>query len=107
MDNPTGRALYAEAGRRTMPVGHMLFKGLHLHLPEVQALLHLSPQTRVVIDHWGFFHQQGRLVPEAWAALLSLAEYPQVHVKISAFFRVSSQPWPFQDLAPRLEELVK
>jgi len=111
MDNDVGRSMYAEAGRLNMPVGLMLFKGLHLHLPEVTTLLSLPPSLHpsppVIIDHWGFFHQEGREVPEAWAALLSLARYPHVSVKISAFFRVSSLPWPFVDLAPRLEELVR
>ncbi|GAB5029448.1 amidohydrolase family protein [Nannochloropsis oceanica] len=111
MDNDVGRAMFAEAGRLGMPVGLMLFKGLHLHLPEVNALLSLPrslhPPPPVILDHWGFFHQDGRDVPEAWDALLSLAQYSHVTVKISAFFRVSSQPWPFHDLAPRLEELVR
>lgn len=125
------------------------------------ALLEAHPETPAIIDHWGFFHQDGRDVEEAWAQLLALAKYPQVgfvmiwlvwldcgglsvyaytmrdlthhhgppkphhthnsqprhtppppppkqlSVKVSAFFRVSSAPWPFADLAPRLEQLKK
>ncbi len=61
-----------------MPVGFMLFKGLHLHLREVTALLEAHPETPAVVDHWGFFHQDGRDVEEAWAQLLALAKFPQV-----------------------------
>jgi predicted TIM-barrel fold metal-dependent hydrolase len=78
MDDATGRAMYKTAGELGMPVGFMLFKGLHLHLPEVTALLDSHPETPAVIDHWGFFHQDGRDVEEAWAQLLALAKYPQV-----------------------------
>lgn len=78
MDDATGRAMYKTAGALGMPVGFMLFKGLHLHLPEVTALLEAHPETPAIIDHWGFFHQDGRDVEEAWAQLLALAQYPQV-----------------------------
>ena len=60
MDNPTGQAIYQTAGRLNMPVGFMLFKGLNLHLPEVTHLLSTHPLTPAIIDHWGFFHQDGR-----------------------------------------------
>lgn len=42
------------------------------------ALLEAYPETPAIIDHWGFFHQEGRDVEEAWAQLLALAKYPQV-----------------------------
>lgn len=42
------------------------------------ALLEAQPETPAVIDHWGFFHQDGRDVEEAWAQLIALAKYPQV-----------------------------
>lgn len=70
--------MYRVAGELGMPVGLMLFKGLHLHLPEVTALLEAHPETPAIVDHWGFFHQDGRDVGEAWAQLLALARYPQV-----------------------------
>lgn len=107
MDNPVGRAMYAEAGRLGMPVGFMLFKGLDLHIREVTALMEAYPETTVVIDHWGFFHQDGQDNEESWRLLLELARFPQVTVKVAAFFRVSSAQCPFSSLAGRLEELLK
>jgi hypothetical protein len=38
-------------------VGFMCFKGLNLHLPEIKALLEASPETTVIIDHFGFLYQ--------------------------------------------------
>jgi hypothetical protein len=32
---------------------------LSMHTQEVTALLEAYPETPVVIDHWGFFHQDG------------------------------------------------
>ena len=69
----------------------------------------------LLIDHLGFFRQPatGGLLHESasndeasWQALLSLAALPSVHVKLSAFFRLSSEPPPHADLAPRLAELL-
>jgi hypothetical protein len=40
-----------------MPVGIMCFKGLGLHYEDIIKLLESSPQTNVIIDHFGFFVQ--------------------------------------------------
>lgn len=42
MDDATGRAMYKAAGELGMPVGFMLFKGLHLHLSEVIVTARVS-----------------------------------------------------------------
>lgn len=105
MDNAVGRAMYQEAGKLGMPVGFMLFKGLHVHFPEVVALLQDYPETPAVLDHWAFFHQDGRDIEDAWTLLLHLARFPLLRIKVSAFFRVSSESYPYANLAYRLEEL--
>ena len=82
-----------------MPVGVMCFQGFLPQLPALTALLDASPATTLVIDHLGFFRQpatgglQGAAAANdeaAWKALLSLAVRPQVHVKVSALFRLSA-----------------
>jgi predicted TIM-barrel fold metal-dependent hydrolase len=40
-----------------MPVGIMCFKGLGLHYDDIIKLVEFSPETNVVIDHFGFFVQ--------------------------------------------------
>ena len=117
MSNATGRALFAEAGRLGLAVGFMTFKGLLPLAGDIEALLDSSPGTAAVLDHWGFFHQppgraaaQGGAADEAaWARLLQMGRrFPQLHVKLSALFRVTglgagqtADPG-FADLRPRL-----
>ena len=87
MSDARGARLFAQCGALGMPVGFMCFKGLSMHAHDIRALLMQHPETRVVIDHWGFFLQNGAPDEESWAALLALAAFPQVHVKVSAAFR--------------------
>ena len=93
-------ALYAAAGQKGLPVGFMCFNALLDHVQAIRSLVASSPETTAVIDHCGFCHGD-----EEWQALLALAELPQVHVKLSAFFRVSGAPFPHADLEPRLAQL--
>ena len=111
MNSEVARALFAHAGELGMPVGFMCFKGLQLHLDDIEGLMISSPKTTVILDHFGFFRQSptpGGVNDEAaWSKLLTLKKYPQLHVKLSAFHRVSAGPWPFTDLAPRVQQLVQ
>merc|ERR1712194_345341 len=88
--------------------------GLSRHIVEIEALLRVSPETTVVIDHCGFFLQPAvgvgddrSLDEDSWKALLKLSSFPQVHVKVSALFRLAMDPWPFASLSTRLTELLK
>jgi predicted TIM-barrel fold metal-dependent hydrolase len=116
----------------------MTFKGLLHHVGEIRALALAYPSTKVIIDHFGFCKASNPHSDE-WQALLSLAELPQVYVKVghvfcflaflcvhvpsllilvvlpdavrlccsadwlipavqtSAFFRISSQEYPYED----------
>ncbi|CAM9251840.1 unnamed protein product [Choristocarpus tenellus] len=106
MADPVGMAMFRKAGELGMPVGVMCFKGLGMHLVELKALLDECPQTKVIIDHFGFFLQDGKADEDAWSELLGLARYPQVYVKTSAFFRVSKEDYPYPDLRPRVAALM-
>lgn len=114
MADETGKELFRKAGELGLVVGFMPFQGLSKHVEEVLALLESSPETLVIIDHWGFFLQPALgfgddrvLDEESWQALLKLSEYPQVHVKVSALFRVASDAWPFASLSDRFEQLLE
>jgi len=109
-----GHALFAAAGQLGLPVGLMAFKGMAQHSAQLEELLKAAPSTRVVLDHWGFvlqpatgFGDDREFVEDNWNAVLALAAYPQVHVKLSAMFRNGmdgAQNWI--SLAPRLEQLL-
>jgi predicted TIM-barrel fold metal-dependent hydrolase len=99
MADATGHALFEEAGRLGLAVGFMTFKGLLPLADDIEALLGRFPGTAAVLDHWGFFHQPagraaaagGAADEEAWARLLAMGRrFPQLHVKLSALFRVTS-----------------
>ena len=83
MTNPVGRDMFRLAGERGAPVGFMCFHGLHLHVEDIKDLCAEFSNTPVLIDHFGFV--KGADDPN-WAALLSLAEFPNVSVKASAHF---------------------
>jgi predicted TIM-barrel fold metal-dependent hydrolase len=85
-----GEAVYQRCAELHMPVGVMCFQGLQLHYDDIVQLLRSSPQTTMILDHFGFT----ALSPEgdqAFQQLLQLAKYPQVVVKISALFRLQDQ----------------
>jgi predicted TIM-barrel fold metal-dependent hydrolase len=85
----------------------MCFQGLKLHYDDILELLKASPETTMILDHFGFtsltpegnnvFHQQ----------LLALAKYPQVVVKISAPFRLNDQAPYTRVKTERFEPLLK
>lgn len=116
MVGPTGRALYTRCAELAWPVGIMCFSGLLQSSADIEALLAASPDTPLIIDHWGFFRQppgpNGTNDEAAWSKLLSWAAHPAVHVKVSADFRVSAGPQPMggasvhTDLIPRAKELL-
>ena len=85
MSEGVGLAVYKRCGELGMPVGVMCFQGLDLHYDDIVALLDKSPQTKLILDHFGFTSLDK---PETFDLLLSLAaKYPQVYVKVSALFR--------------------
>lgn len=62
-------------------MGHMPFKGLLLHVDEIRELATEFPDTKVVIDHFGFCKAKDPDSAE-WQALLGLAAFPQIFVKV-------------------------
>ncbi|CAK0835588.1 unnamed protein product [Prorocentrum cordatum] len=113
MADSTGKAMFAAAGDLGLVIGFMAFKGLKLHVADIEALLQDSPKTKVIIDHWGFFLQPAtgegdRVIDEdSWNALLQLSKYPQVYVKVSALFRAAADAYPWPSLSDRLAVLLK
>ena len=115
LNSDVAKVLYKRAGELGMPVGVMAFKGLISFVPALEELCRQFPSTILIVDHLGFFRQPatgGQLGTAAtndeatWAGLLSLAKYPQVHVKVSAPFRTSAEAPPFLDLQPRIAQLL-
>lgn len=79
---PHSSAAVCRAGELGVPVGHMTFKGLLNHIDDITALCQEFPDTKVIIDHFGFCSAAKPDGPD-WEALFGLARYPQVYVKVT------------------------
>ena len=80
----SGLAVYKRCAELKQPVGIMCFKGFDLHYEDVLELIHSSPETVCILDHFCFTRLDN---DENFDKLLSLAKYENVIVKISALFR--------------------
>lgn len=96
----SGLAVYKRCGELKQPVGVMCFKGLDLHYDDILKLIDSSPDTTLVVDHFGFTDIYSEKGDENFKRLLSLANYnDNVVVKISALFRVAGDDtYPYNDL---------
>ncbi|GAB4828562.1 hypothetical protein Ancab_018222 [Ancistrocladus abbreviatus] len=107
MTNDIGKAIFTKAGELGVPVGFMCMKGLNLHISEIEELCTNCPSTIVLLDHLAFCKPpKNDEETLTFSHLLKLSRFPQVYVKFSALFRVSREPFPYQDLTSMLSQLV-
>ncbi|XP_065862539.1 uncharacterized protein [Euphorbia lathyris] len=107
MTNSVGKALFSKAGELGVPVGFMCFKGLDLHIAEIQELCSEFPSTVVLLDHFGFCKPPTNdEESHTFSELLKLSRFPQVYIKFSALFRVSRMAYPYRDLSPIFSQVV-
>ncbi len=85
-------------------------------LPQLGLLSERHPATVVAIDHIGRIGVDGfgKVPPvpgtiraEDVANLAKLAQYPMVHVKLSAFYALGKRTPPYDDMIPLVKELLK
>jgi predicted TIM-barrel fold metal-dependent hydrolase len=91
MSQGAGLAVFRRCGELRMPVGIMCFQGLSLHYDDIVELLTQSPETVMILDHFGFTavgNKDNDANDLVFKKLLELAQYPAVHIKISALFRL-------------------
>lgn len=86
-DNPAAVKIFKRCAELKFPVGIMCFKGIELHYDDIQALCKISPETVVILDHFGFAQLGNK---EQFDKVLSLKD-KNVVVKISALFRLGEQ----------------
>ena len=75
-------------------------------LPLVDEMCRAFPKTPVVIDHFARIGVDGVIRETDLAALADLAQYPTVHVKISAYYALGRKQSPYTDLIPMIERLL-
>lgn len=117
MSDLRGSRLFKQCGDLQLPVAFMCFQGLNHHYYDILNLIERYPETKVIIDHFGFLVQTSPLlgadvlefVEDSWQQLLSLAAYRQVYVKVSAVFRNvvdKTQMSAYDDTKGRFLQLV-
>lgn len=72
------------------------------HLESLARMCRQFPQTPIAIDHLARIGFDGQMRPAEIDALCSLAQYPQVYVKVSAFYALGRRQSPYLDLAPMI-----
>ena len=64
------------------------------------------PQLQLILDHMGVSNAMTPdKLPEAIAATIALAKYPNVSAKVSASPGISRQPYPFKDVAEHIKRV--
>jgi L-fuconolactonase len=96
--DPGLNRVLAEAARLSLPVN------LHIagRLDQGIALIARHPDTQIIVDHLGLVQPHEPPVPAApWAEqpkVLTLAQRPNVAIKISGACTLSHQPFPYSDI---------
>ncbi len=74
-------------------------------IPAIKAMCKKYPDTNVVIDHFARIGVTGEIDQAHLDQLLALAEFPNVYVKISAFYALGKKAPPYTDLGPMIKQL--
>ena len=76
-------------------------------LPALERQCSMFPDTPVIIDHLGCIgaDNSGGIHSDDVAALCSLARYPKVMVKVSAFYALGQKEPPYADLAELIRQV--
>jgi L-fuconolactonase len=99
-------ALYTAAEKHNLP----LFFSTHGHAHVLESVARAHPRLTMIVDHLGV--SQSPVSPprdEPWdrlPGLLSLAQFPNVHVKFSGAPLLSSEPYPHADVWFFLHQIV-
>ncbi|MBM3933633.1 MAG: amidohydrolase [SAR202 cluster bacterium] len=75
-------------------------------LDDTAAMCARYPDTTVVIDHMARVGADGPVTDADTEALCRLAKYPNVFVKVSAFYALGAKSKPHDDLKPLIKSLV-
>lgn len=89
-DNAAAVRIFKRCAELEAPVGIMCFKGIELHYDDIECLCNGSPETVVILDHFGFASVTNQ---DQFDKVLSLKE-KNVVVKISALFRLGDPGAP-------------
>jgi predicted TIM-barrel fold metal-dependent hydrolase len=77
--------------------------------PEVERMCRKFPDTAVIIDHLGRIGAgpDGAIRDADVEAIVALAKYPKVYVKVGAFYALGKKTPPYLDLVPLIRRVVQ
>ncbi len=76
-------------------------------LPALGRMCERFPNTPVIVDHLCRIGASNPIREEDVEALCALARYPQVMVKVSAFYALGEKREPYEDLVPLIERVYR
>jgi L-fuconolactonase len=104
-DHPGLNAALKAGARHGLPV-NMYVADI---LDDARAVIERHPDTTIIIDHVGLSQTASSEGGSPWTdlpKLLSLAQYPNVALKLSAACVLSAQPYPFEDIWDPMRKII-
>lgn len=92
--------------------GLPLFLGAQGNARHVEPLARKYPNLTIVLNHLGLPSRppMALVAPNVWETLpdlLNLAKYPNVALKFTGVTALSKEKWPYKDLWPNLNKVIK
>jgi predicted TIM-barrel fold metal-dependent hydrolase len=94
--------LWEMAGRLGIVIGILLDPR---QLGQAHEIINRFPQVSVIIDHMGRVNVAEPPDGQRFQQLLDLAQLPNVYVKVSGFYALSKQNYPYPDTVPLVQAL--
>jgi predicted TIM-barrel fold metal-dependent hydrolase len=102
METPSFERMFLYAADRNLAICPLMDpRGL----PSLARMCARFPHTRVVIDHFCRIGIDGEIREADVDALCKMAQYPETHVKVSAFYALGKKRPPHDDLEPMIKRL--
>jgi len=76
-------------------------------LPVLEKVVARFPETPVIVDHLARLGISGEIRQEDVNQLCYLSQYPEVRVKVSAFYALGQKQPPHLDLAPTIKQVFE
>lgn len=76
-------------------------------LASIEELIDAHPEVQFIIDHMAWPDETTTPHTAPWTRFESIAEHPNVAVKVSSLPRSSNEAWPYSDLHPYVRNLFE
>lgn len=78
------------------------------HQQKFSAIASAHPGLRIIVDHMNISTRMAKdKIPAAIDATAALASHPNISVKLSSIPAYSAAPYPYPDMDPHIEKLVR